>query len=1011
MRKVKENFRRVGQVLIAFLAITCFQITVVSAQWHRVKGPDGGTVNALYRTPTGLLAGTSQGLFKSIDDSTWQLVRFRDTTIYHIKSGIGGVWIASNTGIYLSTDSGNTFSIRNSRDTRALTFSGDTVFAAGRGYNAVSFSRNMGISWADFTGSTSNTIIDLEIYKGYLIAALEAGGIYKCPLSGNQLINAGSTGKAFSLKTVNNILIAGTNTGLKVCDSIDFNWNTFPLITDINAIDVSGNIIHAGGTTGLYSSSDQGSTWTKNSILQEQDIKSIRVESNSIFLGFNKEKGISVGTQNASSWRFVNKGLDAHEFRKICATDNFIVCETLQGLFIKIGNADWRLVPEVTATPGILLAKGQDIYKFASTTCQVSNDMGNTWSTVILPKAVNTASLDSLPFLACSGSVYTSLDHGHTWIAYTNGLNNENFTAVYTKGPLVVLGCKSKIYQSFEAGTSWDLEIDLGIYSNTPTAIFKTGNSIIESLGFQGLIRKIDNQSDYNASGIGLKTGLSISKLLNTGNKIFALDQYLGTVDYSVNEGKNWHPLPVTFSLNYPDMAVNAAKIFLAAGTHGLWFHSIDSVPTSFPDENIGCYKMFFEGRNVQGRSIISNSSSYIIGTSGINDFGKSCTGITKVNASTGKMEWNKLYSFNGASTNNASVQFTSDGNYVLAGNEDTSITFRKISPNGDLIFEKKFLFDPTLKHVANTVIETADHGFLIGGSFGPYQGLLIRLNSNGDTLWSKRGYVPLVASLHEYDNGDILVGGFNNLTRLTNNGNTLWTKTLNNVFLNANIKFQKETADELTFSVIDNSFPYESRKVWTVTIDGTGNIIRDDYKIFQKKVQYSEVKRIQTGYLLATSEYDTIGYNSTITRYDSLWNEISVDVLPKPMDLHGFCIDSVGAYTAVGGIAYGWQGFHDFIFKEGCFSFVSVDAPETFAVEKFMIYPNPFNSVFTIAFSEDLTDVDVSVTTTLGQEVYSEKLKSSRNELSIPGLNAGIYLVRLMKGDQLIGIKKVIAQ
>ena len=179
---------------------------------------------------------------------------------------------------------------------------------------------------------------------------------------------------------------------------------------------------------------------------------------------------------------------------------------------------------------------------------------------------------------------------------------------------------------------------------------------------------------------------------------------------------------------------------------------------------------------------------------------------------SEGDTLWTKTYSGPDDSTyeSGRSVQQTSDGGFVIIGNtfeEDSTNTIDnfwyvyliRTDSNGDTLFTKTYggeNFD-----WAQSGQQTSDGGFIIVGETSTdnlysRDVYLIRINSNGDTLWTRMyggakndgGY-----SIQQTSDGGFIIagrtssfgaGGFDvYLIRTNSNGDSLWTKTLGGAY------------------------------------------------------------------------------------------------------------------------------------------------------------------------------------------------------------------------------------
>jgi len=109
-----------------------------------------------------------------------------------------------------------------------------------------------------------------------------------------------------------------------------------------------------------------------------------------------------------------------------------------------------------------------------------------------------------------------------------------------------------------------------------------------------------------------------------------------------------------------------------------------------------------------------------------------------------GIMEWNKTFDAPGQDIGN-SVQQTSDGGYIIGGEKGLSVTLKdlwviKTDADGNEIWNVSF--DGGGKDVAESIQETIDGGYIITGfkKFGSYEGdlWLIKINDTGVMQWDK---------------------------------------------------------------------------------------------------------------------------------------------------------------------------------------------------------------------------------------------------------------------------------
>jgi len=140
----------------------------------------------------------------------------------------------------------------------------------------------------------------------------------------------------------------------------------------------------------------------------------------------------------------------------------------------------------------------------------------------------------------------------------------------------------------------------------------------------------------------------------------------------------------------------------------------------------------------------------------------------------------------------------TSDGGYIITGNRHSGINsdvfIVKTDLNGDALWTKTY--GGSGQDIGMSVQETTDGGYIIAGSTWPLgaqynDGLVIKTNSFGDTLWTKifggSSYDDFLSVQQTIDEGYIIVGETSSygtgehdvwLLKTDSLGDTIWTKT-----------------------------------------------------------------------------------------------------------------------------------------------------------------------------------------------------------------------------------------
>lgn len=238
------------------------------------------------------------------------------------------------------------------------------------------------------------------------------------------------------------------------------------------------------------------------------------------------------------------------------------------------------------------------------------------------------------------------------------------------------------------------------------------------------------------------------------------------------------------------------------------------------------------------------------------------------------------------------SVGETADGNYyfIEAGPVSTSYL---VNPSGEIIWAKAYDFA-----YCHALIQTSDLGFMLVGhketQFGEYINMMIRTDQEGDTLWTKTiplpGYYENNSVLQLEDDGFIIAGIYNDpevfdeesstlLIRTNSEGDTLWTR--NHWIGTPN--YVKECHDHSGYIL--------SSRLWI----SPGGIYPDENYLF--------ITRLDTaGNMLWSRQFDgytyNIGNNLTQTSDGGFLLTGHKQVDPMPTDAILIKLDSLGDYV-----------------------------------------------------------------------------------------------------------------
>ena len=368
-----------NSVIIAKAQLSCVSTPSVSVS---ITGLCAGKSELLTATPT---SGGSTPFY------TWKLnnvilpifnnittdAGLADNTINEVFVVGNNIYVATASGLSISTNAGSTFSIK-------------TTTANGLG---------------------NNTVNGLFVTNTKIYAATAGGLSISADISGNTFTNKKTT-NGLGSNIVNDVFVDGdnvyaaTNSGLSISTDggVSFTNKTIGIV---RGIFVDGNNIYAATSTGLNISTDAGANFTlKNTTngLVNNIVNDVYKVGSRIFIATSG--GLSISSDNGST--FINKtttnGLTDNNVSSVFAIGSFVYASTVNGLSLSNDNANTFFINKNTNdglgtnTINYTFALGNNIY--AATTgglaiatinaLQVNNAVApDVYTVTMLPSTAN----------------------------------------------------------------------------------------------------------------------------------------------------------------------------------------------------------------------------------------------------------------------------------------------------------------------------------------------------------------------------------------------------------------------------------------------------------------------------------------------------------------------------------------------------------------------------------------------------------------------------------------------
>lgn len=470
--------------------------------------PDGVIIEGIYAegdviVAAGQSGSDEKGVFRSRDGgNSWiKVPGLPEINFYRIHVA-AGVWFAgginfSGPPLFYSIDQGATFTACAGLDAASQT--GAVILYNGSIYvsttDGLYYSTDMGVN---FTKATGNGLpqfetLDQMFYSGNFLRA------FYFSFSESKLLESTDNGENWNEVQMNGIeanwvikgashsngeiyAIAATDASLdlpRIYHSTDNgnNWNQigsdlpFPLVESEEAIGVNSSEILVATFSGLFSSSDNGSTW-------EDASTGLRYNGSILAQAFTQgtwiistNTGLFKSTTYPSEWEDMNRPDPTRNISELHTTSTSLFSFDFSTLYRSTDlGENWDNL--VTGLPtgfsiGNILTSDSKIYLSGTNGSDhqllVSNDQGSTWDVKNSGTgyiALLSGTTEKL-LIAAGSEVFESTDEGDTWTAYqNNGIpENSNFSQIIPIGDRAVVWAgdfnESKMYYTDDMGANW----------------------------------------------------------------------------------------------------------------------------------------------------------------------------------------------------------------------------------------------------------------------------------------------------------------------------------------------------------------------------------------------------------------------------------------------------------------------------------------------------------------------------------------------------------------------------
>lgn len=351
---------------------------------------------------------------------------------------------------------------------------------------------------------------------------------------------------------------------------------------------------------------------------------------------------------------------------------------------------------------------------------------------------------------------------------------------------------------------------------------------------------------------------------------------------------------------------------------------------------------------------------------------------------SVGNILWSKIYNFGTVSSSGDeiiySIEPTIDGGYIATGSENNHFFLLKTDSIGNVTWLK--FFKSTVDERSHNVLIADDSGYVISGytnSFGgPTKPFIIKTNSNGDTLWTKKFNFIANSSVESQIR----------TCKTTNGGFTLVSAVIIPPYGNNLALIKMDSVGNIEWANTYGNSYYDFGHDVVQTFDGGYVAVGiNDKLVFNTPSNILMVKTDSNG----NSNCNQLSFSPLVSSAPFIVNDTSFVV--------GSTLNVFSPPTAVN------SGLTD---STIC---LTVGINEITENNPLLIFPNPSCNNLVVTIGKIINNGKIEIINSLGKVVYHSYInQGSKNDINLTNIPSGIYVVQVRIGDIVYSKKLVVS-